>query len=224
LEHDQAMESMAAEKYVLGELHDDDRDQFEEHFFSCAHCAQDVRDLSGITQGVKELLKSQPKPSQQRAAAGWLPSWIFPGAGVNPLGRLAWATAMLALLAGAGYQNMQLRQLALPVAAITVVAQGESRGEKKAVSLPTPKTPLNIQVDLPEDLSGELQWELRTYDSNKLLAQGTGEAPKPPDTTFTVDLRSSLAPGAYTLTLASAGNETGKTWPFRFTIAQAGHL
>jgi hypothetical protein len=216
------MESMAAEKYVLGELHDDDREQFEEHFFSCAHCAQDVRDLSSITDGVKELLKLQPnpEPSQQRATASWLPRWIFPGAGVNPLGRLAWATAMLALVAGAGYQNLQLRELALPVAAVTVVARGESRGERKAVSLPTPKTPLNIQVDLPEDVSGGLQWELRTNDSNKLIAQGTGEAPQPPDTTFTVDLRSSPAPGDYTLTLRPAGNQTGRTWPFHFAIAQ----
>ena len=126
---------------------------------------------------------------------------------------------MLALLVGAGYQNMQLRELAMPVAALTVMLQPDSRGEGAVVSRPSPKTPLNLEVDLPDTVSGELPWELRANDSNKLIAQGTGEAPKPPEI-FTVELRSSLAPGDYTLTVRSTANQAVKTWPFRFTIGQ----
>src|SRR5258708_7394502 len=52
-EHRAAVESMAAERYILGEMEPAERDAFEEHFFDCAECSSDVRDESKIAAGVR---------------------------------------------------------------------------------------------------------------------------------------------------------------------------
>jgi len=41
--HDEAIRSQAAERYVAGELAPAERDAFEEHFFDCPECAEEVR-------------------------------------------------------------------------------------------------------------------------------------------------------------------------------------
>jgi len=53
MNHDDAMEMMAAERYTLGELEPAERDAFEEHFFDCSVCADDVRDSAKFAAGVR---------------------------------------------------------------------------------------------------------------------------------------------------------------------------
>ena len=53
MNHDDAMEMMAAERYILGELEPAERDAFEEHFFDCSVCADDVRDSAKFAAGVR---------------------------------------------------------------------------------------------------------------------------------------------------------------------------
>lgn len=43
MNHAEAIESKAAAGYLLGELSEAERDAFEEHFFDCRVCAEDVR-------------------------------------------------------------------------------------------------------------------------------------------------------------------------------------
>ena len=43
MNHDEAKHAMASERYLLDELAPADREQFEEHMFSCQECALDVR-------------------------------------------------------------------------------------------------------------------------------------------------------------------------------------
>lgn len=52
-EHLAAKKSMAAERYVLDEMEPAERDAFEEHFFDCLECANDVRDESKLGAGVR---------------------------------------------------------------------------------------------------------------------------------------------------------------------------
>lgn len=53
MNHDDAMEMMAAERYILGELEPAERDAFEEHFFDCTVCADDIRDSAKFAAGVR---------------------------------------------------------------------------------------------------------------------------------------------------------------------------
>ena len=42
MDHQEVLSTLASERYLLGEMTDTERDSFEEHFFSCAECAEDV--------------------------------------------------------------------------------------------------------------------------------------------------------------------------------------
>lgn len=43
MEHTEAIDTGAAERYALGEMSEAERDQYEEHFFDCPDCADEVR-------------------------------------------------------------------------------------------------------------------------------------------------------------------------------------
>ena len=53
MNHEDAAKSMTAERYTLGELEPAERDAFEEHFFECSACADDVRDNTKFAAGVR---------------------------------------------------------------------------------------------------------------------------------------------------------------------------
>jgi len=43
MDHSEALRLQAAERYVLGELSPELREQYEEHYFTCEECASDVK-------------------------------------------------------------------------------------------------------------------------------------------------------------------------------------
>jgi anti-sigma factor RsiW len=42
MDHDEAISTHAATRYVLGEMDDKERDAFEDHMFACPECAKQV--------------------------------------------------------------------------------------------------------------------------------------------------------------------------------------
>ncbi len=99
MDHSESIRLMAAEKYLLGELTPELREQFEEHFFDCQECALDVRAGAALVEHSKVVL-SEPVavsvPVPARAKAGWL-AWLRPALVVPVLA---------ALLLVIGYQNL----------------------------------------------------------------------------------------------------------------------
>lgn len=76
MEHADVVRLDAVEKYVLGELPADLRDEFEEHYFDCAECAADVKHLmTFVTAGKMVLEDAAPKgevsPGRRREKGGW---------------------------------------------------------------------------------------------------------------------------------------------------------
>ena len=67
MDHTTAIALQAAERYWHGSLSEKEREQFEEHFFGCAECAEEVRwEKLFIEQACAELEKSaesaRPEP------------------------------------------------------------------------------------------------------------------------------------------------------------------
>jgi len=102
MDHSESIRLMAAEKYLLGELTPEVREQFEEHFFGCEECALDVRAGAALVEHSKVVLSepvavpsaivAMPAPARQ----SWL-AWLRP----------AFAVPVLAvLLAVMAYQNV----------------------------------------------------------------------------------------------------------------------
>lgn len=52
--HDDALRDMMTERYVLGELENGARDEYEEHLFGCDLCAADVKATQMFADGVRQ--------------------------------------------------------------------------------------------------------------------------------------------------------------------------
>src|ERR1051326_5153593 len=96
MDHQVASKNHAVERYLLGEMPSEERDAFEEHYFTCAQCAQDLRSASQLIGEVKGALR-EALPARKRSFPGWL-SWLRPQI-------LAPAFAAIVLAVVTGYQN-----------------------------------------------------------------------------------------------------------------------
>jgi|SRR5579872_156911 len=134
MDHSESIRLMAAEKYLLGELTAELREQFEEHYFECQECALDVRAGAALVEHSKVLLSEAVavSPVLQRTVIPARPSWF---AWLRPT---LVVPVLAVLLAVVGYQNLitypQLKQLAsspqiLPWASINVSTRGTSTTE-----------------------------------------------------------------------------------------------
>jgi hypothetical protein len=99
MEHSEAIQLMAAEKYLLDELPADVRDEFEEHLFGCHECAMDMRTASVFLEQGKAVL-TEPEVAtvvyKDQSRPGFF-AWLRPAFAIP---------AMAALLLVIGYQNL----------------------------------------------------------------------------------------------------------------------
>src|SRR5262245_66255372 len=102
--HDEAIKNGATERYVLDEMTDEEREAFEEHYFDCAVCAEDVRAAIAIRDGLAaERVTAEPAvvPLQPRRRV--MPAWLASAA----------AAAMIAVVSMyAGMVRPERKQLA----------------------------------------------------------------------------------------------------------------
>jgi hypothetical protein len=59
MEHMEAVRLRAAERYVLKQLSAAETEAFEEHFFSCTECAEEVRWISMFEQNAKRVVSQK---------------------------------------------------------------------------------------------------------------------------------------------------------------------
>ena len=108
MDHDVVVRQKMTERYLLGELDPEARDEFEEHYFDCQECALDVRAGALFVEKSKVALAEYqgksafrvPMPVAAAAKPGWMP-------GFRGILRPAFAVPVMALLlAVIGYQNL----------------------------------------------------------------------------------------------------------------------
>jgi hypothetical protein len=110
MEHNEAIQLKAAEKYVLRELPEDMREAYEEHFFDCAECAADIRAAALFAETTREIFAAEPNPPVKESGSVWS-RWFRPIVAVP-----VFAGLLLAVLVG--YQSFHVA----PTKTITTVA------------------------------------------------------------------------------------------------------
>jgi len=173
MDHETAVREMMTERYLLQELNRAEQDEFEEHFFECRECGDDVRAGSAfITYSQSELTEvPQPSPAasvRKRTPETWW-SWLRP----------AFSAPALALLLGViGYQNLvtypQLTQaLNRPLIGSWVSVNVGTRGTEARLVRARPGEGFGVLLDIPPqegfmsymvDLynpAGKLEWSGR---------------------------------------------------------------
>ncbi|HWX55978.1 MAG TPA: zf-HC2 domain-containing protein [Verrucomicrobiae bacterium] len=213
MNHEQAIQDQAAERYLLGELDGPERDAYEEHFFTCAACAEEVKTGAQFARATRdffanERVQTAPDPKPR---AVWL--------GLRDLLRPmpAFAVAALVLVAGLGvYQNqVTIRQLRAPQVG-TAVFLTPSRDAVKTVTAPRHGR-VAFQVDVPPQ-GGFTSYEARVVDESGKVADSFRISAEQAKAAVQVSLDASgLSEGRYTVVVDGiAGTSSNKTEVARY--------
>ena len=220
--HQQALDTLASERYLLGEMTELERHSFEDHYFSCEECADDVRMGAIMEEGAKTVFADQSQsrfgaPNRTASVSVLQPArWWSPRSAVIP-----WAAAaMLALVAG--YESLllapSLRRGSAPQAVTPVTLRPASRGSEPVVT-PSANGGVLLAVDVNTGAAGEEEYDLRTSAGGQVAA---GHAPAPPAGTplfLLLPPGTLTARGEYVLLIRDAASGDRVIGEYRFTVA-----
>src|SRR5277367_5037560 len=109
VDHREAIESQAVERYLLKEFSASERDEFEEHYFGCGECASDLRSTSAFLELAGRVIVSGRTRERKPKILPFLNRW-------QPLGYAI--AASIACVSVVLYQNIlvipKLRSSASP--------------------------------------------------------------------------------------------------------------
>ncbi len=213
MDHQQATQLMAVEKYLLQELAPEVRDQFEEHFFDCQECATDLGATATFMEAAKREFRLNPVPKPAVAPKGKSGLALL-----RPV--IAWSALAASLLVIA-YQNVvvyphfesEIAELKAPeiLPSLSLVNANSRGGQIPEVTVGAGR-PYLLLVDIPTQdrfssytcllysASGSLSWRV---DVSPELAKDTvsvrvPSADRPPGD-YTLVLQGNLDRGAVEL-------------------------
>lgn len=232
MEHAEAVQLKAAERYVLGELSADLRAQYEEHYFGCVECAEELKLATSFVENTRAVLESEPVTASREPAvvaprpssSGWLAGLLRPSIAV-PVFAL--------LLLFAGYQNLivipHLKSAApsgspqtLP--SYSLLTAGSRGGEPLTITVPANK-PFGLYIDIPPER------QFPQYVCEVLNASGATEyslnisGQEAQNSVQLLIPQATLKPGNYTLvvrglaTADSAASSAAEIARYPFTLA-----
>jgi hypothetical protein len=200
MDHSEAIQLKAAERYLLGELTGTEREQYEEHFFGCHECAQDVQAGAVFMDNAREVLASEtmvaPVVAAQPREQSWFSFFLRPAFA---------APALALLLLVAAYQNViviprlktALGQATEPqvLSSFSLIAENSRGGAPLTI-----RVPLNKQFSLFLDIPPGNQFP---YYNCELLAE-SGKAE------FSVKVLSTAAKDTIQLLVPASRLSAGK--------------
>jgi len=171
----------AAERYLLGEMSDADRERYEEHIFSCSECAEDVRSTAAFLDDVRTYVTpgAEPRP----VAAATVASRVSPAPTWYRSPVIPWAIAA-SLLIFTGYQSLVLvpglRNQLLPRGLDPVTLRPDSRGPEPVVRSGAAPDGFTLAIEINDVQEGAvLEYKIATVDgrhatSGRLVAPREG--------------------------------------------------
>src|SRR5262249_53456247 len=148
MDHNEALRSQACEKYLLGELPTDQRDAFEEHYFSCSECARQLQTAADFLSASREILAERLADLSVGTTRTWPGFWAM-------LRRPAFAVPVFAaLLLLIGYQNFvvipKLQRPSKPRAIpMFSLISANVRGENDHTFPVSANEPFGVYFDVP---------------------------------------------------------------------------
>ena len=218
MEHEPAVRNLAVESYLLGEMSPAERESFEEHYFECSVCAEDLRAASQFIEDAKDLMAAEassavparpytgaveaPKPS----GWDWL-GWLRPQA----------AAALLAVLVVvAGVETFstipglwrQVSEFEAPRTVKSIILRPVTRGDASTVRIVAGEAVVLVfdPPESPELASGTpLRFTVKSADGRTMF-ELPGETPNPGERITLSIPRLTVPPGDYSLIVQSAAS------------------
>lgn len=181
--HEQAVSTFASERYLLEEMTEPERTVFEEHYFSCADCAEDVRLGALMSDGARAGLLDERADRHTVSDMTASTAWRRRTAGSRPWYKSAaipWAAAAT-LAVVAGYETFIAapgRPLNHPEALAPVTLRPASRGQEPKVVVAGSSSVVTLAVDANAAASSaSLPYTIRTA-AGAIISSGKVQAPQ----------------------------------------------
>jgi len=220
MDHSEATQMRAVERYMLGDLSVSEVEDFERHFFDCPQCSEELRTLTIFQENARAVL-AEPVPSPVAASlpvvpvppgtkAGWWRDlkgllWLRPS-----IAAPAFAALVVALFAGYEVGLRRPVEVPQPISAYPLYAA--SRGDEPVIAPPAGAEFYSLYMDRT--------WE-RDFPSYRAVLQddpGAAEryamrlaAPAPDHPIYVLTPMRALSDGRYVLRILGvddAGKET----------------
>jgi len=206
MDHNRATETQAVERYLLGELPVDEREAFEEHYFTCRECAEDLRAAARFRDNARAVLqKPNPFPAapqkDRRRGASW---WRFP-----QLVPLAASVLLLGVVVyQGGVEIPSLKRAAGSPAAVEAAARYTAREATRGVGTNITRIPaglprFSVDFDLPPATSQPL-YECTITDAGGKQVGDTVVSVPPNEESLSVYINRALPAGVYSITVRGA--------------------
>ena len=220
MDHFQALDTKASERYLLSEMSEAERFEYEAHYFGCEECAEDVRAGMALERGAKAVLehKAETEPHrryEREPPTGWFRWFTAP--------TLVPTAAAIVLACTTGYQALVLLPSRGYVAATRtltpVLLPAASRGGAPAVGVSRSGGSTVFAMDV-NGVSGDgrvLTYELVAKDGT-IASRGTSKVPGGNTQLLMEFPNSDLAKsGSWTLVLRLDGAEINR-YPFNVEL------
>jgi hypothetical protein len=199
MNHREAVERHAADRYLLDDLTAEERSEFEEHFFECPECAAEVEaGVTFVANARAVLAKTGFSPEPRRARLVWL----------RPAHLMALAAALILIIC---YQELlrvprlkrELQRATGPQAYPAFFLRPVARGDDQIIAAPKSAPFVGLSLDIPP--GGE--WTLYECDLRSASRPENGfivTAPPPASPGSPINLlvpTNRLDSGTYTLVL-----------------------
>ena len=218
MDHNYAIENHTAERYLLHELNEEERDAYEEHFFSCSACADEVKIASEFLESARHVVQDEVTAQLygqvvRRSIWG---SWLNFRSMLHPMPAMA-CGLLVVVSVFSGYQSRvtipELRQKASPQLVRAPFTLKTAR-EAPPVFTASHGQALALRFSIPAEEPGSYKAELidstnspkATFDNISVQDAYPLEITVPPDT---------LAPGNYVVLIT---DEKSKGEVERFTF------
>ncbi|HKB13863.1 MAG TPA: zf-HC2 domain-containing protein [Vicinamibacterales bacterium] len=218
--HQEAIDTLASERYLLDEMSGEDRQAFEEHYFSCERCAGDLRSSAAMLEGARRGFAGSSStgrvlPMPQNSSAANARAWYRSTA-------LPWAAAA-SLACVAAYQSPWLarspRQDGAPVALAPVMLHAATRGAETIVPVDPQARVVTVALDVNDAQTAELTYDLATADGRRVASGRTAAPAAGFPLLLLLPAASPSAPVHYILSVHDTGSPARLLGDYRFALS-----
>ncbi len=184
MDHSEVVGLKLVEKYVLGELGSNDREQFEEHYFDCPECASDIKALARIRAASRLILEedaaAEVSSRERRSHRGWF-AWLKPALAAPAIAALAAVVIFQATVTIPGVKKQGATRATAQVYESSYRVQGTTRSGNTSRVVVGSNESFGLDFDFtPSSSSEHYQGSLRDPAGKPVLTFGlkAGEANK----------------------------------------------
>jgi hypothetical protein len=207
MKHEDAVKIMAVEQYLLDEMAPEEREAFEEHYFECAICADELKAASSFASNAKAIFaasEASPKTPlvlEQKPKSSWF-GWLRPQTAA-----LAFAGVAIVSLGVVATLWHQINQYSSPRIVDSSFLRGQTRGTAPVIQA-VAGGPVLLTFDLPEVQASRLRYLVESSDG-KVIFELSGNSPGSGEPVNLFIPKLDLPAGNYSVRVRAEGGADG---------------